>query len=969
MDTLPLSSPQFVIHDRPLDTLFNQLPSVFVPSHVATLGQLSDAAKAFGKLDTTKRRSSAEEDSNLRLCQQHQWQWRFFYIDTERLDQELEKVVYGERIDQRAFLQILETELIKVHEFYHLKRGEIQRRIAFCKSTHDPRYLKKSPHRRLSQLESEMGALPWDIQQLTHFVKTNYCSLFAVVYKYDRHLSSPARHPHDQQQTVLQNQLFRLVASKPFCDPSQLFALIASLNDLYKVTRNNQLRLVDNTPALLSTLFRNEDDADAETHYFSTRASLYSLDVPNVDGDDELRQVPNYTSIYVTHTSAPPPRIATTALPPTALPPSPATTSDGEDDDDSTSLYSTSDDTTLSDRDVLSVQQFWVHPDNLTEVMLYISKHMDMTESALPPAKVDTASRRSQYSHQSTITTLHLDTPDLANYKERVGGISLRAGKHQECKSLRVRWFEEDQRDPAVSKPVVAMEEKVYQTGSAASGYRNRDKSPCRFPEGDIFDESYRQHRRQGSKSYTRHRLWLKSKHLNPWLHGSWSLRHLLDKPHCRHRRMSLADECIEEYKDSKLHEQIIQMENDARSRHMEPVLKTMLRRTAFTVPENDLIVSIDTEIAIVRSSHAQNTGMNSDEYRRYASSASETEDYFDHQPPPPKATISRSEPYPYPSIESNDIVRFPYAVIKVSCLAKSHHRYTWLADLCSSPLLEPVHDFSTYIHGVSVLMSDKVRLVPLWKPKMDMDLSRESKQGHLIKQQLRSLSIERSASAENNLLQLPPTPWSTTPALYSPTSSNNSSSSCISSNNQSECTRATTPSSPKGKSVSEDDLLAAAMADERRPLLQKQQHSSVESYCSFDHPSSSRSDPAQCRDCIARRQSSFHKGGNSRNSSSGSLYSQYNQRTVDKDSLATHRLSRLVQTLWPSLGDIDDSKPIRPGAILPLHLPDTVSKNDNGNDKLSITGQSPRALKMTLMCGMASGAVAFLFYYILTTL
>ena len=157
-----------------------------------------------------------------------------------------------------------------------------------------------------------------------------------------------------------------------------------------------------------------------------------------------------------------------------------------------------------------------------------------------------------------------------------------------------------------------------------------------------------------------------------------------------------------------------------------------MLRRTAFTDSENGLTVSIDTEIVIARPSHAQSNANNSDEYRCYASSASETEDYFDHQPPPPKSTISRGESYPYPSIASNDIVRFPYAVIKVSLPVKSHHRFTWLSELCSSPLvkihyphlisinliifqLEPVHDFSTYVHGVSILMADKVRLVPLW--------------------------------------------------------------------------------------------------------------------------------------------------------------------------------------------------------------------------------------------------------------
>ena len=116
MDTIPSSSPQFVLHDRPLDTLFSRLPSVFVPTHVATLGQLSDVAKSYGKTDSTKKRSSTEDENDSRLYQQDQWKWRFFYIDTDRLDRELVKLVRDEHIDQRMFLQALETELTKVRK-------------------------------------------------------------------------------------------------------------------------------------------------------------------------------------------------------------------------------------------------------------------------------------------------------------------------------------------------------------------------------------------------------------------------------------------------------------------------------------------------------------------------------------------------------------------------------------------------------------------------------------------------------------------------------------------------------------------------------------------------------------------------------------------------------------------------------------------------------------------------------------
>ncbi|KAI7855106.1 hypothetical protein BDC45DRAFT_108951 [Circinella umbellata] len=239
---------------------------------------------------------------------------------------------------------------------------------------------------------------------------------------------------------------------------------------------------------------------------------------------------------------------------------------------------------------MFSIQQFWVHPDNLTEILLYITKYMDLSEStSFPPAQVDTASRRCvQQSIQSNITTLHLDTPDLETYNDRIllsesRGNGNRTKKGREFKSLRMRWYEEDQNDPTITKPVVAMEEKVYQPihcgNNTLSRNRNLDKSPFRTPDrNDPIDKHHQaqqlklQKLRHGNKEYTRHRLWLKSKNMDPWLSGHWSLKHLLNKPYCHHRRTSLPDQCnSDECNDSSLKEQILKMEDDARLKQMKP--------------------------------------------------------------------------------------------------------------------------------------------------------------------------------------------------------------------------------------------------------------------------------------------------------------------------------------------------------------------------------------------------------------
>ena len=288
----------------------------------------------------------------------------------------------------------------------------------------------------------------------------------------------------------------------------------------------------------------------------------------------------------------------------------------------------------------------------------------------------------------------------------------------------------------------------------------------------------------------------------------------------------------------------------------------------------------------------------------------------------------------------------------------------------------------------------------------MDMDLSRKEKRGQLLQQQIRTLSLERTLSFENNLLQLPPTPWSTTSAIYSPTSTN-SSSSCISSNNNhSGSTRATTPSSTttKGKLVSEEDLTTAeasattatattVIADERQPLLQKQhQRHSVESYCSFDHPSSSSSNPARCRDCMTRRQSSslYNKSNNnSYNSSSDSLFTQYNNNksnsnnnnnsninVIEQDgeegkTAMSDRLNVLMRTLWPTLGDITDHGSVGSGAVLPIHNNNVSTQEGiNNNNPLLMEGTyRPNAIKLMFLCVAAAATVAILFYVLRNTL
>lgn len=137
-------------------------------------------------------------------------------------------------------------------------------------------------------------------------------------------------------------------------------------------------------------------------------------------------------------------------------------------------------------------------------------------------------------------------------------------------------------------------------------------------------------------------------------------------------------------------------------------------------------------------------------------------------------------------------MIRFPYCVVQIQ-----HHTKPppWFNQLESLRLFEPVHDFSISLHGLSQLYP--VEVYPPWLTKFsNLDIRYPRSRGRLFSQ----------------LKSIPPVHWSTDTMITIETIS--SSSSCSSLTNPQELRR------------------------------------SFDSYCSFDHPTSSKSDPMNCKSC-----------------------------------------------------------------------------------------------------------------------
>lgn len=198
-----------------------------------------------------------------------------------------------------------------------------------------------------------------------------------------------------------------------------------------------------------------------------------------------------------------------------------------------------------------------------------------------------------------------------------------------------------------------------------------------------------------------------------------------------------------------------------------------------------------------------------------------------------------------YPYISSGDTtVRFPYCVVQISATG-NNKASSWISDLTQCTMLEQVDNFSTYLHGVGMLFRDQVETVPSWLSN-DNDIRHPEARGQwLIKnpttKKEKSLLITKNSNDSmitptKNVLYCSTTTIATIVTCYDDELDEEKSPSCGSSSKY--FSRKMQPS-PSSATLS--------------PMPKQGLRRSFESYCSFDHPTSSRSDPHNCRSCTGR--------------------------------------------------------------------------------------------------------------------
>lgn len=197
-----------------------------------------------------------------------------------------------------------------------------------------------------------------------------------------------------------------------------------------------------------------------------------------------------------------------------------------------------------------------------------------------------------------------------------------------------------------------------------------------------------------GEKS-VKARFSLKEKHVNAFLGGKMTVESVFEKI----RR-----------EGKKGEKEIADLEQLAReiqyrviTRQFVPVTRSFYNRTAFQLPGDARVrISLDTELTMIREDNLDGRQRCGKNWRR-------TDIGID---------------YPFSQLPSEEIERFPYAVLEVKLQTQAgQDSPEWVRELIRSHLVEAVPKFSKFIHGTATLFPTRIHLLPFWMPQMDVDI------------------------------------------------------------------------------------------------------------------------------------------------------------------------------------------------------------------------------------------------------
>ncbi|KAJ5540694.1 hypothetical protein N7494_005770 [Penicillium frequentans] len=193
----------------------------------------------------------------------------------------------------------------------------------------------------------------------------------------------------------------------------------------------------------------------------------------------------------------------------------------------------------------------------------------------------------------------------------------------------------------------------------------------------------------------------LKEKHIKEFLDGEYHL----DKKVHRMEDMNNGESAEAE----SLKKDIEELQSFIKENNLQPMVRANYTRTAFQIPGDDRVrISMDTNLAMIRE--------DSLDPERPCRDPSEWH----------RADLDDGEmSYPFSSIRTGEIVRFPHALLEIKLRGKAHQA-EWVNDLMASHLVKDAPRFSKFVHGAAQLFEDYVNNFPFWLGELENDIRRD---------------------------------------------------------------------------------------------------------------------------------------------------------------------------------------------------------------------------------------------------
>jgi len=347
--------------------------------------------------------------------------------------------------------------------------------------------------------------------------------------------------------------------------------------------------------------------------------------------------------------------------------------------------------------------KYWVHPDNIMDVKTHLLKYMPLicqTGSpsfqshldAFSPSSLGTDAEPNVtyaigdcYSDEM-ISSVYLDDQAFSSYMSRVQFLP-------QSKSIRLRWYGSDTRN-------VHVERKSY-------GYGNLETVEG-LPTAHDDDESS-----------TKDRHPMKVKSVPEWLRGDWNASEKLFKAYQK-RKTSGFDWVVDDYEEKetrRLRQVAKEIQDKVVHEQLRPVVRTVFRRTVFQSSDEEIRISVDTDLVMAREYGWKHPDLpvGHDWRRDDLTDATASKDYYLDMPVDPA--------------NADDFHRFPYAIVEVkiratqnigsSSILGDYEEPDCVKSLVRARMMEPVTHFSKYVHAVSVLWDSKIPLLPFWLPQL----------------------------------------------------------------------------------------------------------------------------------------------------------------------------------------------------------------------------------------------------------